>query len=412
MHAWRRSGPARTAKLALRKGSDALARMARRWAGRPPAVLFEVTNEFGYAAQEPVARELLARGEIRVVMGLPGDADAPWTQGIRELAELGAEVIPGTRARHRRFDAIVVTDGPRVHSWRSHGRTMLHHGSSYVNVRDPWVYRLMAEGVVEFLLALHPGEVERAFAVVGPELEGRVRVVGQPKLDRLLAGPVPGDPDRFELLPDPSQRTVLICSHWTPTGLLRACGGEVLGHLRERRDLNVLLSGHAYLWDPDTDWSGAVDWREHFGWVADEPHMRFVDDTATLHRAMWASDLVVSDHSSVTLEYAILAKPMVVFRNPEHRFHAQWLDACLARTAQVFSNGGDFPSALQRALEGGAVEPGPRGELLARCFAHLGSAVPAAADAIIEIAGSGRLTPGPGDWEGVLPDPGVRASPD
>jgi len=106
---------------------------------------------------------------------------------------------------------------------------------------------------------------------------------------------------------------------------------------------------------------------------------------------MAVADVMVSDHSSATVEYAILGRPLVVYRNPAHRFHGARLDELLSETAEVFHGAEGFPGALGRALHQPAPAPGPRHRFLSAAFAFLGSSTGQATEAVENLALTGRL---------------------
>ena len=356
---------------------------------RRPAVLFEVYNTFGFDAQEPVIHELAERGLVDVqVSGGAERGLAP--HRIAELTRRGVKVIPLDASRHRRFDAVVITDSRLVNSWRSSHYVFLHHGSAHGNRPDPYAFEMLECGDVDFLLALTPHEAHEAHARFGKRLDGRVRVVGQPKLDRLVHT-TPTSRAWLELQGlDPERRTILVLSHWTPTSLLHSWGDEILRLLRLRTEFNVLVTGHHHLWDHPAR-SGGVDWRARLGWIADEPHMRLFPKPEDLLALMTAADLAVTDHTSATAEYALLNRPLVLFRHPAYLFCDPEYDRLLRRTSSVFSHVSEFPRAFEEALKLEQVDQPRRGELLDYCFSHLGDSSRVAALAIDEIARCGTL---------------------
>jgi CDP-glycerol glycerophosphotransferase (TagB/SpsB family) len=255
----------------------------------------------------------------------------------------------------------------------------------------PYAFQLYEEGEYDFLLALHPTERELAIETFGPGVSGRIRVVGQPKLDRLANAPIDAGPVHRSLDLPPGRKTVLVTSHWTPTSLLCTCGEVILEQLRNRRDLNVVVTGHHHLWGFPSPWARTVDWRARLAWVGQEPHMRLLPRVPDLHALMAAADVMVSDHSSATAEYAILGRPLVVFRNPAHRFHGAEFERLLAETTEVFHGAEDFLPALGRALDQPVPASGPRDRFLSATFAFLGSSTEQAAEAVEALALTGRL---------------------
>lgn len=385
---WRRTGPARLTKRGLRWFSDAAARLG---AVRQPRVLFEVVNRFGFEAQRPVLLTLARRARVRLTVSISPEGSGLGPDDLENLRSLGIECIGWQSARHRRFDLIIVTDRPVVHSWRSTARLLIHHGSSYVNNPDPWQYRRLAEGTVDFLLLLHRGELSRVREVAGKAMSGRVRVVGQPKLDRLIRCVRTHSEKGSGWDLDPQKPVLFVGSHWTPTSLFRTCGDEVLSYLRTRTDLNILVSGHDHLWSYPSHWSAGIDWRTRLAWMDAEPHMYRVQGASELWNAMLAADVGLADHSSVTLELAVLERPLLVYRNPGRHLAAPWLDDLLASSTRVFHQVHELPDLLDDAFAGEVRDLAKRRELIDRSFAYPGCATERAADAIEEVLRYGVL---------------------
>ena len=385
----RTSRLAMAAKQLVRRGGEWLAARRAATPGWRPRVLFEVYNSIGFAAQEPVIRALLERGGVEVHVA---GAKAPGISAERfqQLARLGVRHHSVAQARHRRFDAIIVTHRLMVRHWRTIRYVFLHHGSSFGNHVENFAFWLLRNREVGFLLALHRTEVLRVQTMLGEQVRGRVRAVGQPKLDRLVAKAHSRRDVLMSMGLDPGRTTVLFLSHWQPTSLLRTCGEEVLRFFQGRRDLNVLVTGHPVLWEPDGSGS-RIDWPARLAWVADEPHMRLLPDFDDVGALMAAADLAVSDHSSATFECAVLFRPLVVFRHPEHPFGDPELDSLLGQTATVFSDVSQFRSAFDRAQLEGKVDRLGRSKLVDYCFEHVGTSGIHAAMAVEEIARCGSL---------------------
>jgi hypothetical protein len=378
-------------KRCARTADNWLDRARRSVGARPrPAVLFEVYNPFGFDAQEPVVHLLAERGLVDVyVSGGVERGLAP--HRIAALTRAGVHVHALRASRHRRFDAVVVTDGPLINSWRSSRHMFLHHGSGFGIDPSPYAFQMLESGEVDYLLAIHPTEALSAYARFGRRLRGHMRVVGQPKLDRLVNATHSSRAllESFGL--DPARRTILFLSHWTPTSLMHTWGEAILGTLRARTEFNVLVTGHHHLWDHPAR-SGGVDWRARLRWIGDEAHMRLFPQTEDLVGLMTAADVAITDNTSGTLEYALLYRPIVLFRHPDFAFSELELDMLLRRTTSVFSHVNEFAAAFQQALRLESIDGIRRRELLDYCFSHVGDSSLRAAIAIEQVATSGILT--------------------
>jgi hypothetical protein len=356
---------------------------------RRRSVLFEVYSPFGFDGQEPVIRCLVQRGNLEVHLSGAAERGAPAPR-VAALTRRGVHQHSLAATRHRRFDAVVVTDKRLVNSWRSARYAYLHHGSALGNRPDPYVFELLESGDVDYVLALHPAEAAAARARFGDRLDGRVAVTGQPKLDRLATPSGQREAMLRELGLDPARRTVLFLSHWTAESLLHAAGESILAALRLRTELNVLVTAHHHVWDHPAR-SGGIDWRDRLAWIADQPHMRLLPQPTDLLALMLAADIAVGDHTSAVLEYAFLYRPIVLFRHPKYQFSDPALEQHLQRNAHVFRAPEGFAHAFEAALGDGEPDRTRRKELLDHCFYDVGGSGLRAAIAVEQLATSGRF---------------------
>lgn len=117
--------------------------------------------------------------------------------------------------------------------------------------------------------------------------------------------------------------------------------------------------------------------------------MRLLPMADNLQALMAAADVAITDHTSATVEYAILRRPIVFFCNPERAFGgADFVDRLL-RTSHPFTTLAEFTPAFETALATQGCEPGPRDELLGTCFRHLGESGLQTAMAIEQVAWNG-----------------------
>jgi hypothetical protein len=356
-----------------------------------PRVLFQISNTFGYDAQEPVIRALVERRRADVAAA-GGIERGVARERIDALAAIGVPHHSLNSARHRHFEAVVLTDIPLVRYWRSGPRLYLHHGSGFATRDSHYAFDLMESGAAGLLLALHETEVARGLDRFGLPLGARAAVVGQPKLDRLIAlGAGSGRETLASLGLDPARLTVIVMSHWSPTSVMESCGMEILRLLERRRDLNILVTGHYLLWNAPGGGSAPTQWRSRLAWVVDAPHMRLLPASDDLAALMAAADIAITDHTSATLEYAALYRPIVLFRNPAHPFTEPDIDDRLRRSSSVFTGIADFSAALEEALTARACDRARRAELLDSCFRFLGESARRTAMAVEQVAWNGAF---------------------
>jgi CDP-glycerol glycerophosphotransferase (TagB/SpsB family) len=109
-------------------------------------------------------------------------------------------------------------------------------------------------------------------------------------------------------------------------------GEEVIDRLAAE-GLQVIAKLHDRSYDTRDRASGGVDWAARLARYDAHPRVRVVRE-GDASPFLVASDAMVSDHSSVAFEFAILDRPLVVIDSPELIRHAR---VNLAKVAQLRS---------------------------------------------------------------------------
>ena len=152
--------------------------------------------------------------------------------------------------------------------------------------------------------------MRRGFEQRGILLPGDPRVarIGFPKTDRLLDGTL----DRAAILRDLGFSGTRPVVFYAPTGAhgnsLETFGEELITHLAETDRYDLVVKPHDHS-------KAAIDWYERLA-PLESAHVR-------LHRApdaiptLFATDLLISDASSIANEYLLLDRPIVFLDVPE-----------------------------------------------------------------------------------------------
>jgi hypothetical protein len=178
---------------------------------------------------------------------------------------------------------------------------------------------------------------------------------GYPQMDPLFRGDPP------PALPvDPRQPTVLYAPTWN-LGLSSAdLVGDRLVELvrREAPGVNVVVKPHPVIGDWRPAWMAR--WRRL---AAAHANVHLVEDThADVVPYLAASDVLVSDASSVIFEYLALDRPVVLITNPRHRADPAWLpDDIVWRWRDLGDEVLDV-EALPAAIADALRDPAARGE--------------------------------------------------
>ena len=214
-------------------------------------------------------------------------------------------VIELDEMRARSFD---ITFCAHVSGYFPHDdleRVQLFHGVSFRNMavrRDVLVYDRL------FLVGPY---MRRLFteSQLLRDRDPKLVNIGFPKLDRLVDGSL----DRMRVLRDfgfSGDRPVLL---YAPTGQrdnsLEHTGEAVLERLRRTGCYDILIKLHDHPRDRGTDWTSRL------APLLDE-HTRLVTDFDVVP-SLYAADLLITDASSVSNEYALLDRPIVFLDVPQ-----------------------------------------------------------------------------------------------
>ena len=177
---------------------------------------------------------------------------------------------------------------------------------------------------VHFLTGpLHRDQYEHMFQLHGLDMSKFKFVdVGYPKSDALLQGKYNRDAVLTELGLDPSRKTILYAPAWDPGGSLRSFGEQVIEQLLSIEDVNVVVKLHPVSHTPPQSasfdfYTGGVNWKERFSRYESNPRFRHIT-AFQVDPLLIASDLLVTDFSSVALEYVGLDRPIIYLDCPEY----------------------------------------------------------------------------------------------
>ena len=148
-------------------------------------------------------------------------------------------------------------------------------------------------------------------------------LVGYPKVDALVNGRYDTAKIHADLQLEMHRPTAIFAPTWSPASALNL-GGEAIVHSLIAAGFNVIVKLHDRSLDAsEVRFSGGIDWRARFAQMHVPGRMSFVE-AADSSPYLAASDLMVTDHSSIGFEFCLLDRPLLVFDTPD-----------LARTARI-----------------------------------------------------------------------------
>jgi len=217
------------------------------------------------------------------------------------------KIISELRARWTRFDLYLVARW-RVAAPRARKKAHFFHGVSFKN------YAISSHARLYDRLFLVGDYHRRRFielGVLGPD-DPRIARVGMPKTDCLVDGSL----DRRKVLEsldlDPARPTLLYAPTWSEHCSLYTLGMDLLRAVA-RRPANFLIKLHDHSYDPRHN---PIDWAEALKEFDGAPNVRVVRDWDVCP-SLFASDVLISDASSVAYEYALLDRPVIFCDVPE-----------------------------------------------------------------------------------------------
>ena len=288
-------------------------------------VLFVAMNELALRQLDRFLPVL--GGDRRVLLRVSGSPRShAQAARVREgCAKRKLRFIPFGCARLQPWDLIVFADHddmsrfpvcvPKIRIPHGIGRGKLVDGvpygyaPSWVNYRGRPFYTRMFEA----------SEEDVAFAeTCNPSLRGIVVVVGHLVADHLLSLRCERERIRSEMGCRPGVRTVLVQSTHGPTSLMETMGRQFVDacvQLAARGGWQFILQTHPH------HWHGPRAESQPYGRLLLEqegkPGIRVLRPHEDWARAMVASDMVVSDHTSILLLYALLGKPILFAAAPD-----------------------------------------------------------------------------------------------
>jgi hypothetical protein len=140
-------------------------------------------------------------------------------------------------------------------------------------------------------------------------------LVGFPRIDALVNGEYDGEAIRQTLGLAAERPTAIYAPTWSPASSLHIAGEAIVASLVDA-GWNVIIKPHARSFDPEPRFSGGIDWRQRLRAI-EAPGRVVLSEDGDASPLLAASDLMVTDHSSIGFEFCLLDRPLVVFDAPE-----------------------------------------------------------------------------------------------
>ena len=302
-----------------RRGLAAALRLAdaavRRVHGRKIRVLFEATSPVSVSVFRPMLAHL--RRDPRLEFWFT-TSDQAWRPNAI-FADMDAEgrVVRPSKAQWMQFDAYVNTDFWNMTWLRRPTRRMhLFHGVAGKYGLDAPVRIAPVVAAFDRILFANRDRMNRYVeaGIVDPS-SGQAALVGYPKVDCLVDGTLNRRAIERALGVDPRRPTVIYAPTWSPYSSLNSMGREIVEALA-RMNVNVVVKLHDRSYDQTDRASGGIDWRRELEPLSVHHGVRIAAG-ADACPYLFASDALVTDHSSIGFEYTLLDRPIVIADCPE-----------------------------------------------------------------------------------------------
>ena len=348
----------------------------------PRRVLLEVRSPMNLEVLRPIWSALA--GDPRVELAFTSEAP-DWVRPPLEAAGLAGRLIPQRAAVWTRFDLACNADPWNALSlrrcWR---RVNFFHGvAGKYDLDDPAALgRHVDFGIYDRVMFANEDRLRR-YVDSGLVAPGRAALVGFPKIDDLVNGRWSAAAVRRELGLDPARETILYAPTYSPASSLHLAGEAIIERMLTT-GRNVVVKLHERSTVPHPKYTSDVDWLARLRRFEGRERYAFA---AGAHAGPYlaAADLLITDHSTIGFEFALLDRPIVVFDAPDLLDHARiepgkW--RLLRAMADVVPSAGDLPAAVAAAIAEPGRHTAARREATAALFAFAGKSTGRALDVV------------------------------
>jgi CDP-Glycerol:Poly(glycerophosphate) glycerophosphotransferase len=350
--------------------------------GRRRSILIEARTPMNLAVLRPVFERLLTDSRLQVLFTGPEREDL--AAAFEELG-ITEHVVDRKTVRWRRFDLYVNADPWEAVKLRRVARQLnfFHGVAGKYNLDCPTGLPLNFKRYDR--VAFPNDGRRRAYVEAGIVSERCAVLIGYPKAD-VLTSPT-SDPGTMAaaLGLDAARPTVIFAPTFSPASALNYAGEEIVETLLAS-GCNVIAKLHDRSLDPDPRYTGGIDWRERFARFSGSHFVLARGGDSTPY--VLASDVMVTDHSSIGFEFCAANRPLVVFDAPglveSARINPDKV-ALLRSAAAVVSSTGQLAGAIRNALAMPHLGSAERRRAADEVFFHPGTATERALRLVYEL---------------------------
>jgi hypothetical protein len=372
----------------------------------PRRVLIEVRSPMNLEVLRPIWSALARDSRVELTF----TAEEDWVRPHLEAAGLADRLIPQQQAIWRRFDMACNADPwnalPLKRTWK---RANFFHGvAGKYDLDDAKAIGQNVDFAIYDRVMFANDDRLRRYVEGGIVKSERAALVGFPKADDLVNGRWSAGEIRRELGLDPSLDTILYAPTFSPASSLHLAGEAIVESLLGT-GRNVIVKLHERSTVPHPKYTGNVDWMARLAKFRGRPRYAYATGP---HAGPYfvAADLLITDHSTVGFEYALLDRPIVVFDAPDLLEAARinpdkWHQ--LRGMSDIAHSVAELPAVVAHALAHRSRHSGLRRAVSESLFAHAGTATDRALAVVYELLELDRAAAALGP-----PEPQVKAPRD
>ena len=381
-------------------------RIAGRLNGRR-VVLVEARTPMNLAVLRPVFERLLQDDRLDVrFTGVP----RPDLQQAFIEHGIADRVLPRERAAWMRVDLYINADPwEAVRLYRAARQMNFFHGvAGKYDLDCPTSLPL---GFERYDRVAFPNEGRLSrYVEAGIVTVRQAALVGYPKADALVHHRGDASDAAAALGLDPQRPTVIFAPTFSPASALHEAGEAIIRTLLQS-GCNVIAKLHDRSLDPDPRYNGGVNWRDRLAQF-DDPSRFVLASSGDSTPFVLASDVMVTDHSSIGFEFCALDRPLIVFDAPRlaktARINPEKL-ALLRSAATVVRDADSLSLALRLALANPSAQSAARRHAAGQVFHEPGRATERALEVVYELLSLAPI-PHAAAHPGVVPSPALHAA--
>lgn len=369
---------ARAALRAVRAVDHAVGRMRG-----PLRVLVDVRTPMNLSVLRPVWSRLAADPRVRLQFTAE---DTAAVAAALKGDQLDGAMISREAAAWTRFDLAITADAwNHTPLHRCRRRINFFHGvAGKYDLDDP--AKLLGAGLhrLDRMAFINADRLER-YVAAGVITRSQAVLVGFPKADDLVNGAWPAATVRESLGLQPGLETILYAPTFSTASSLHLAGEQIITALLET-GRNVIVKLHDRSAVPHEKHTGGIDWPARLAIFGGHPRYALARG-AEAGPYLSAADLLVTDHSTVGFEFALLDRPLVVYDAPALKAAAR-IDDGKWRLLRSMADVVDSPATLRDAVDRALADPERHRrdrEQARTLFAHAGSATSRALAVVYEL---------------------------